>query len=371
VGCDELEIRFYAKPDHNGPRNFNQAYHLVPTMYSSLSAEIDASRGSVLGIMDFRYAPYALGDTCTWLINLQIVASRHSLSDIEIMLVTLPWIPSSPLQRHIGRHNYAQIIDGLLPAFGCCTAIRSVRIFEHNRKQLHRVLAALLARTPSWPSLMSHLQKDLDYISHKQINAFFAERGWIPKLSPPLGFARETEHFKQQMCNGRVPIVVNIRQSALTKVPAAVNRDSPADVWFRFFERAERHWPKALFILAGGFSEWERRFARRPNVIIPRLFGLGLGHELTLLLGGTPFIGTSSGFSAAATFSDTPYVITNFEHRAANFLGIPVGAERYPFGTERQWLSWEIETDELLSDLFDRLWKSLCFQEMARPASHV
>ena len=156
-----------------------------------------------------------------------------------------------------------------------------------------------------------------------------------------------------------MPIIVNIRQSALTKNPAAVNRDSPADVWFRFFASAKKFWPKALFVLVGGFSEWERRFSRCQNVVIPRLFGLGLGHELTLLLEGNPFIGTSSGFSAAATFSDTPYVITNVEHRAAKFFGIPAGTQHYPFATTRQWLSWETETDALLASLFERLWESL------------
>jgi hypothetical protein len=328
-------------------------------MYASLNAEIDAGRGRVLGIMDFRYAPYALGDTCTWLTKLQIVASRHSLSDIDIMLITLPKKPSSPLQPHITTHNYALLIDGLLPAFLCCGKIKSIRIFEDNRKALHRLLGALIARTPSWPTLVSHMRGRLDFISHNQINSFYAERGWIPKLTPPFGFKDETDRFKQEFCDGYVPIIVNIRQSALSKNPAAVNRDSPADVWFQFFACAKKFWPKALFVLVGGFSEWERRFSRCQNVVILRRFGLGLGHELTLLLEGTPFIGTSSGFSAAATFSDTPYVITNVEHRAAKFFGIPAGTQHYPFATTRQWLSWETETGALLASLFERLWESL------------
>ena len=101
-------------------------------MYPSLTAEINASRGSVLGIMDFRYAPYALGDACTWLTKLQIVASRHSLSDIEIMLITLPYKPSSGLQTHITPYNYAQVMDGLLPAFLCC---RNLEVHPDLRTQ--------------------------------------------------------------------------------------------------------------------------------------------------------------------------------------------------------------------------------------------
>jgi hypothetical protein len=68
--------------------------------------------------MDFGYVPYASGDTCTWLTKLQIVASRHSLADIEIMLVTL--------------------IDRSLPAFLCSRSIKAIRVFEHKRNARHR-----------------------------------------------------------------------------------------------------------------------------------------------------------------------------------------------------------------------------------------
>jgi hypothetical protein len=320
---------------------------------------VDASRDCVLGIMDFRYVPYALGDACTWLTKLQIVACENNISNIEIMLVTLPYRPSSPLQPHITQHNYTHVIDCLLPAFLCCDKIRSVRLFEHQRKAMHRIFGAMLARMPSWPSIWSHLNMDLDFISHKQINKFHARNGWIPKLSPPVQYLAEASKFKKIHCDGKRPFVVNIRQSALTRNPAAVNRDSPADVWLRFFKLAEDRWPEAKFILVGGFSEWDRAFSRCSNLTVPRLYGLGLGHELALLLSGNPFIGTSSGFSAAATFSNTPYVITNVEHRAAKFFEVPIGIECYPFGNERQWLSWERETDGLLEALFQRLWDSL------------
>jgi hypothetical protein len=91
-----------------------------------------------------------------------------------------------------------------------------------------------------------------------------------------------------------------------------------------------------------------------------------LGHELTLLFEGAPFFGSSSGFSAAATFSNTPYTITNFEHRAAEFVGVPVGVERYPFALEDQWLSWKPETEQGLLDLFDRLWEATDHGRKAR-----
>jgi hypothetical protein len=178
----------------------------------------------------------------------------------------------------------------------------------------------------------------------------------LPRLQAPAGFKSETQYFRSRYIKQKVPIVINIRQRALTHDPAVLQRDSSADAWYDFLAQAHRRWSNAAFILVGGFSEWERRFAHLPNVIIPRMLGFGLGHELTLLFEGAPFFGTSSGFSAAATFSNSPYTITKVEHQTAVNIGLPVGTERYPFASNHQWLNWENETGPLLSDLFERLW---------------
>ena len=324
-----------------------------------LGTEIALSRESVLGIMDFRYAPYALGDTFTWLTNVQIEASVKNSAPIDLVLVTLPNSPASRLQPNINSYNYAQVLDGLLPAFLTCPSLRSLRIFENKDKMAQRLLGALLARTPCWPSLTSHFRRRLDFYSHTRINAFYQKNGWLPRLQAPSGFHWETKRLRSAHLSERIPIVVNIRQRALSHDPAALARDSSAEAWYTFLTHAQRKWPKAAFVLVGGFGEWERRFARLPNVLIPRMLGFGLGHELTLLFEGAPFFGTSSGFSAAATFSTTAYTITNFDHRASNYVGLPVGTQRYPFGLEHQWLNWETETGELLFGLFERMWNAV------------
>src|SRR5262249_5957163 len=115
--------------------------------------KISAAGDGVLGIMEYRYAPYALGDTFTWLVNLQIVAKRRKRTHIYMMLVTLPERPSSGLQPHVSKHNYVQIIDGLLPAFLCCPNVRSISIYEQKRKVAQRILRVLRTRPPMWPSL--------------------------------------------------------------------------------------------------------------------------------------------------------------------------------------------------------------------------
>ncbi|MEM7503742.1 MAG: hypothetical protein AAF417_16945, partial [Pseudomonadota bacterium] len=80
------------------------------------------------GFMDFRAAPYALGDTLTWITNLNVLAEEQSLDGIEVNLLTLPQAPSSRFQPHINSGNYFQVVDELLPAFACSERIRSIRV---------------------------------------------------------------------------------------------------------------------------------------------------------------------------------------------------------------------------------------------------
>jgi hypothetical protein len=87
--------------------------------------------------------------------------------------------------------------------------------------------------------------------------------------------------------------------------------------------------------------------------------GFGLAHELTLLHKSDLFMGSSSGFSAMATFSNVPYIITNFEHEMSENIGVPVGTTKYPFAFDHQILSWEKETAEMLLNLFNEMYKSI------------
>ena len=106
--------------------------------------------------------------------------------------------------------------------------------------------------------------------------------------------------------------------------------------------------PDCCFFLLGGFGEWERRFARLDNIVIPRAHGLGLGEELALLFQSHLFMGTNSGFANAAAFSETPHVITSIEPAHAKHAQIAPGERHHPFARDNQILCWERETEDNL-----------------------
>jgi hypothetical protein len=320
----------------------------------------------LIGIYDFSYAPYALGDAFTWQINISIKAIERGLDNVVQCLVVDSMKPSCHLQTFITQANYRDYIVNLFPAFLCCPLDNSIKIFT-NRKDFNFYFSNnFIQHNYLWPGFMEHAMERLDFYSHKTINDFFTKNNYIPRFKVPKGYEVSMDNFLNKYCNSRFLVSVNIRQRAnyinLGFEKGALNhdrRDSPQAEWYRFFKLVHRKYPNVLFLILGGYSEWEKELYSYENVLIPRAMGYNLAHELTLFHKSDLFMGTSSGFSAFATFSEKPYIITNFDHAAAKYVDLPIGASSYPFALKNQILSWEKETTELLLELFETIHNSL------------
>src|SRR5262249_33960651 len=155
---------------------------------------------------------------------------------------------------------------------------------------------------------------------------------------------------------GRPLVIINPRQSSLTENPTVTYRDAPLSAWHAFIDLVGERRPEGLFVMVGGFQEWEHRLLCRRNVFIPRASGMGLGHELALLKIADLFMGTSSGFATFVTFTNVAYAILNVEHSFARYAEIQVGGRHYPFAKSNQVLTWRPETAEELLSLFEELY---------------
>jgi ADP-heptose:LPS heptosyltransferase len=233
--------------------------------------------------------------------------------------------------------------------------LRSLKLIRHHPTFNLFLLREVVRRRPMWPPFYSHLNKTLDFISHRRINAFYRKHGYLPWLTAPRGYEAWADAFYQAHCGGRFVVAVNIRQGALSLTPANLFRDSPLPEWHAFIRRVTTRHPDVLFLILGGYTEWDREVYRLPNVLIPRAMAFGLGHELALLHRADLFMGSSSGFAAMATFCNKPYLITNIQDFFSQYIDVPVGGRRYPFGNENQILYWETETQDVLLDFFEEL----------------
>lgn len=318
-----------------------------------LRSMIDRREETLLGFLDYHFMPFALGDTMTWLMNLQVEAARRRLKRIVQLVHADPQRHFYRAQPHINRNNYREILTNLFPAFLCSPMIDAIHVVEENHTYWAMLITSAMGGAQMWPGMVSQFCQSIDFYSHKRINRYFETNADLPLLCAPRGYVQPAAAFRRRYLGGRFVVTVNIRQRASTLDTAATHRDSPLDAWMTFFDRVSRGYRDVVFVILGGYTELDRHLFRSENVVIPRTFGYSLGTDLALLFDSDLFMGTSSGFAAAATFSAVPYVITNFESRAASFVGIPVGTPHYPFAKLCQTLSWERESSDLLMDLFE------------------
>ena len=310
------------------------------------------------GILDFTYTPYALGDAVLFVANIQSIARMRGDKLSELLVMLPPDQPSSIYQRNIiTPNNYHRVITNLYPALLSGPEIQSVRLFHHWRPFNHAIWQKWRAREKTFPTITSHWRQKSNYWSFAPVLACHQKFNDIPKLSMPCGYNDAGKAFLDSLPNGRVIISLNIRQKANTPEASDVYRDSNVDVWRQFLVRAGIEHPEALFVLLGGYNEWERDFLDDANVVIPRTHGLGLGEELAILTQSKFFMGTNSGFAIAATLSTVPYVITSTVHEHSHYAALGVGDPQIAFARPGQYFCWESETPERLMTWFKRLLK--------------
>jgi len=326
-------------------------------LYETKEVPTQSDIGSLLGVIDFSYQHYALGDLFTTQIDLAVMATELKLGSVDILVMVNPERPSSRYQRFITPDNYIGYLDNIMPVFSCAPMVRSLQLVRDVPTFNFILVSNYQSRRPVWPDVETHLRMRHDYpLGHERINRFYANHGYIPRLAAPRGYDGWAHQFHQRELGGRPMAIINPRQSSLTNNPAAVYRDAPLNEWHIAIDEIGSRYPETLFIMVGGFQEWEHRLFHLSNVFIPRAWGLSLPHELALIKEAKLFMGTSSGFATYATFIDIPYAILNIETSFAKHAEIKPHDRHYPFGRVDQILTWEKESSEQLIALFETLY---------------
>lgn len=323
-----------------------------------------------IGIYDFNAAPYALGDVATWIENVAITAEESKSQSTEIFVITGP-NQNNRVQTFLDRENYYHHFGELFPIFLFTPNLLKIHIYDGSHRFFGMVQLFQLLRqwkkenntVSTWPSVNDTIRKKWVYTSHSRINRFFNENKYIPRLAISPGYSEIAKYPLKQIIKDKTIISVNIRQRKnycdYRNNTADLMRDSSMDEWYNFFRYNEKNNPDCLFLILGGYSEWDNKLYRFNNVLIPRTKSMNLYDEISLLLKSDMFLGNSSGFAQIATFSTVPYIITNMQLSGAIAADIPYESPRYPFGLENQYLQWGREkTDQLISK-FERVLKSI------------
>ena len=328
--------------------------------------------GAYCAIYDFQLMPFALGDVLTWNVHSAIRCEQLGRESVDTFICLDERFPASLFQRDfVTPENSGLLFNELFGAFGTHPRPGAVHFYRRREPLLARLRelaiadAAIadtvdgyqraLADRKEGETLASYFRENA--YSHQHINAFFAERGTIPLLRPSLGCEPDVEGLLGKRFAGKriVPIHVRLRRLDVGYGGHRGHaRDSDFLEWYEFLQAAGKKHPDVQFVALGRMQEKPLDLLALPNVVSLRAWGLGLGHELTLMLKSDLFIGASSGFAAMAYFSRIPYAITRMTQGACDAYSIEFGATRFPFGTERQVLVYEPETRELLMQLLER-----------------
>lgn len=315
--------------------------------------------------LDFAGSPYALGDILTWNMRVCVEALYAGKEQTDVWVLSDPENPSNKYQFYINGLNHQKYLLDLMPAFFTNPMLRNIH-FLHERAELDRlVFDSHVREEPFFPNMEKYVSgyrtRSALYSNHDLINAWYREKGWVPKLALPKGVRTWAENFLKSYNPNCVIVAVHLRNRRYeTETFAAdVFRDADFDVWSAFFERARQSFPQVVFLLAGRPIEWPRSFHRRGNLIPLKTMGYGLMEELAMIQCSDLFMATNSGPAVMAVFSETPYVIFQRKENASltsRFWGVEEGAKRLPFATELQSVFWgEIKVEDIERELAEKL----------------
>jgi hypothetical protein len=373
------------------------------------------SATSIVAIYDFELFPYALGDVLTWNVRTAMRCQEMERKTVDIYLCADEKYPSGIYQRGlVNAQNFELFFSELYTAFGTHPRLGNIYIFRRREELLVR-LEELIVDDPVNAEAINDYLDVLDYRvsetlinklrraassvlrgsalvrkafnkclpgqlkatvrnaclpseeilnnyfikyihSHEDINAFAAKYGEVPLLRPAPGCVADIDELILRRFAGKkiVPFHLRLRRlDAGYGGEHSYERDSDFLEWYDFLRQSAARYPEVEFVALGRLQEKPLELLRLPNVTSLRLFGMGLGHELTLMLKSDLFIGTSSGFAALANFSQLPHFITKMNPGSCHAYAIPDGAERLPFAAENQKLIYAQETSELLMRLLE------------------
>jgi hypothetical protein len=323
-------------------------------------------------VYDFELMPYALGDVLTWNVQTAIRCEQAGRDRVDVLICMDERHPANIYQRDlVSAENCGLFFNELYGAFGTHPKLGNIALFRRREELLAHLRAAArddaanaevladyekaLSRRTDDDALIEYFTKYIH--SHERINAFAKREGRIPLLHASLGTEPDVAGLLATRFAEKRVVAIHTRMRRLDVGYGGEHtyaRDSDFLEWYEFLKDAAARHPAVQFVLLGRLQEKPLEVLKLPNVASLRLFGLGLGHELTLVLKSDLFIGTSSGFAAMANFSEAPYFVTRMTPASCKAYRIEQGAERLPFAAERQTLVYEPETRDMLMRLLER-----------------
>jgi hypothetical protein len=323
-------------------------------------------------IYDFSVFPVSLGDMITWGVNSALRAIKAGRDKVHVHVVCDPHEAEfNPLQANT--YLVDLFVAEAMPAFYSHPLFSGLTIHRSHddfREAFQPIIREDEVARQVYEKHERHFHarrksdQMLPYFweycaQHAGINAYFRETGSYPKVRYLADCLVDWKALQSQFPQRTFWVTVQFRLRKLDtgmtlESEHGLLRDASFAVWHEFIREAAARIPAVRFVVVGRLQEKPLELLRLPNVVALRALGMNLAHEITALLNSDLFLGSPSGFAQAAHFSDVPYDVFNCLPLGCENYGIPFGADRLPFATERQRLHYGQETPEMLFECLEK-----------------
>jgi len=285
----------------------------------------------LIAIYDFAIRPYSVGDICIWNIQTAARALESGHYEVDVLVCAEPENPSIPSQRSfVTQENFQNNLLELLPVFFCHPICRHVHVFS-ERKSFTDFLEKAASSSEENAAVVRRESKlftrhaDANFVNNlilkdfydfRFLNHFHKSRP-LPQLRVPRGVDRDVLSFKRSLGENKIMVTVALRNQRLDmngRPPQDVdlNRDADMLMWIDLIEACSKNFPQTIFVMLGRIQDKPLILMRCKNIVVPRVLGFTIAHELALLPMSDLILGSNNGFCAAAFFTRQPYILRKY-----------------------------------------------------------
>lgn len=317
----------------------------------------------ILGIYDFSRSPFTLGEILVFQELTLVLRMVHQADKIDLIWLYDP----DSFRRDCGlnRDNYHYFFSRLLPLAHVNPHLGSFMLMD-SAEMLESYLADYQERYVIVPPYQDAKGRTVRLYSEyfNYICDVFADHGHIPDLSCRPAMVSWGRLFMDKLVGPRIPVVVHMRNASDNTA-----RNANLECWLDFFEHCQKR-SDTCFIVIGEKNQLDERFRSLSNLFFAKDHGTTAEQDMALIQACCFYLGSTSGPSNMAVFSQTPYVIFNPRPSTEK---LPPGSQ-HPFATPLQKLVWQPETTDLLikefTELFARIdtakWKAVFQREVQK-----
>lgn len=318
----------------------------------------------ILGIWDYNCMPFSVGDILLFVQALSVIKLEHDAKFVDIAIVYNKNNPINGRTSNLTKDNAQDYFIEYLPLFACSPYLGSVLQFnEHD--EFDSFFNSNIDRYITYPSLNKHLGETFnygrgDFDIKVLLDDFFVKYKYMPNLR--IGDRDMIWAYvfcRKHLAKNQIPVTISLKNTI-----HAQHRNADPGVWISFLTRCAEAFPEIKFVQVGLRGEEFAGVRNLKNAIIAKDYGSSISEDFALIKSSVLYMGTTSGISKIAEFSETPFLLFKMEPINMNRLDLKNG-KGYIFSSHLQKFydsSFNLTTESLF-DEFSKVYKELDLNE--------